>query len=58
LIKREPDATDTRDKFFIMTHKGYQILVKSVQIGDNINNDFFGVLGQQVSDFNSRLQSL
>ena len=34
------------------------MLGKSVQIGDNINNDFFGILGQQVSDFNSRLQSL
>jgi len=57
-VTREIHPTDTRAKCLALTEAGREILLKTVKLVDQIDNDFFSVLDDQVSNFNGLLLKL
>jgi DNA-binding MarR family transcriptional regulator len=55
LVKRETDSKDTRAKSLTITKEGYDLALAAIQVVYRIDHDFFSVLGEEVSSFNSNL---
>lgn len=58
LIKRAPHATDTRAKSLVITPAGHALLLKAVEIVDEIDHEFFSILGDQLPVFNASMLKL
>jgi len=56
LIKRETDVNDTRAKSLTITKEGYELTLEAIKLVDQIDNDFFNALGQNVAELNKKLQ--
>jgi len=57
-VSREIHPTDTRAKCVVLTEAGREVFLKTVEIVDQIDGDFFFVLNDRVSNFNALLLEL
>lgn len=58
LVTRETHPVDTRAKCLALTETGHEIVLKTVKIVEQVDNDFFSVLNDRSSDFNTLLVEL
>ena len=57
-VSREIHPMDTRAKCVILTEAGRDVFLNAVKIVDQIDDDFFSVLNDRISDFNALLVEL
>lgn len=55
LMGRINEGKDPRAKYVYLTDKGLKTLEKAIKISENVNNDFFEVLGKEKEEFNENL---
>lgn len=58
LIKRIPHKKDTRAKCVKISDKGKEILIKALKIVEDVDGEFFTILGDSRSTFNKLLLNL
>ncbi|WP_238553616.1 MarR family winged helix-turn-helix transcriptional regulator [Fortiea contorta] len=58
LVKREPDARDTRAKSLTITQSGYELTIEAIKIVDEIDRKFFSILGKELGSFNHGLRAI
>jgi len=58
LIERKPHPTDTRAKSLSVTSMGRELAVKTVEVVEAIDAEFFNSLGSSISTFNKQLLKL
>lgn len=58
LVTRETHPADTRAKCVVLTEAGREVFLTAVKIVDQIDSDFFSVLSDRGSNFNTLLLEL
>lgn len=58
LVKRTASIKDTRAKSVQLTTEGAEIMIKAMEIVEEIDQQFFGQLGNEQADFNQLLHRL